>query len=245
MSERGMWETIVAWFRSVGAWFAPSDASKQVAFTIAFVGLAAKLAKADGVAVAVEVEAFERCFYVPPSERANVKRVFELASRDVAGFETYADQIAKQFSEDRALLRDVFECLFNIAAADGIIHDAEEAFLRTVADRFGFSDEEYASVRHLFVADPGNPYQVLGVAPDIDDRTLKVRYRALVVEYHPDKLVAAGVPQEFLVLADRKLAVINAAYDQILKERKSREPGGPAEGDGGTHGYEPGLKETS
>lgn len=195
------------------------SASKQVAFTIAFVGLAAKMAKADGVAVAVETEAFERCFHVPPGERANIRRVYELAARDTAGYEIYADRIAKLLSDDQKLLRDVFECLFNIAAADGVLHHAEEQFLMTVAERFGLSEQTYQATRRLFVADPDNPYAILGVDPEASESDLKAHYRALVRENHPDKLAAEGVPAEFLVLADRKLAAINAAYDQIMKER--------------------------
>ena len=34
-----------------------------------------------------------------------------------------------------------------------------------------------------------------------------------------DKLVAEGLPQEFIDLANQKLAKINAAYDAIKKQR--------------------------
>lgn len=217
----GPLQQLLAWLAGqVRQLLTPSPRAKQVAFTIAFIGLSAKMAKADGVAVSVEAEAFERCFYVPPEERANVKRVFDLAARDVAGYDAYAERIARMLANDRALLRDVFECLFNIAAADGILHSAEEDFLRTVADKFAFSEREYQSVRSLFVRDGNSPYTVLGVEPGISDADLKLHYRALVRETHPDKLASEGVPTEFLVIADRKLAVINAAYDTIVKARE-------------------------
>ncbi|MBU2581147.1 MAG: TerB family tellurite resistance protein [Alphaproteobacteria bacterium] len=202
--------------------FQPKPASKQLSFTIAFVGLAAKMAKADGVAVKVETQAFESCFYVPPEERANVQRVYQLASQDVAGFEAYAERIARMLADDPALLKDVFECLFNIAAADGVLHQGEEAFLQAVAAKFGYDEIDYQRVRSLFVHDPSSPYVVLGISPDATDDELKARRKELVRENHPDKLAASGVPQEFLVLADRKLAAINAAYDAILKERETR-----------------------
>jgi DnaJ like chaperone protein len=203
-------------------WFESKPPSKQLAFTLAFVGLAAKMAKADGVAVAVETEAFERCFYVPPEERANVERVYRLAAQDVAGYEIYAERMAKLLADDPALLRDVFECLFNIAAADGVLHEGEETFLRTVAEKFGYDECDYRRIRSLFVRDPESPYEVLGVEPDISDEDLNARRRQLARENHPDALAAQGVPEEFLVLADRKLAAINAAYDAIMKERGRR-----------------------
>lgn len=201
-------------------WLTPKPPSKQLAFTMAFVGLAAKMAKADGVAVEVETQAFERCFYVPPEERANVLRVFELAAKDIAGYEIYAERIAKLLDDEPALLRDVFECLFNIAAADGVLHHGEEEFLRRVADKFGFTDTDYRRVRSLFVNDPDSPYDVLGVDHDVSDEVLKARRMQLIRENHPDRLAAEGVPEEFLVLADRKMAAINAAYDEIMKVRE-------------------------
>ena len=203
------------------ALFKPTPASKQLAFTMAFVGLAAKMAKADGVAVEVETQAFESCFYVPPEERANVQRVYQLAAQDVAGYETYAERIAHMLADDPALLNNVFECLFNIAAADGVLHHGEEAFLRKVAETFGYGETHYRRVRSLFVHDPTSPYVVLGIDPDASDEALKARRMELVRENHPDRLAAKGVPEEFLVLADRKLAAINAAYDAIKKERES------------------------
>ncbi len=206
-------------------WFSPKPPSKQLAFTMAFVGLAAKMAKADGVAVEVETQAFERCFFVPPEERANVDRVYRLAAQDVAGFEVYAERIARLLADEPALLRDVFECLFNIAAADGVLHSAEEAFLEEVARRFGFDEREYRRVRSLFVRDPDSPYEVLGLPPDASDEELAARRKALVRENHPDRLAAEGVPIEFLVIADRKMAAINAAYDAIRAERGLKSSG--------------------
>ena len=38
-------------------------------------------------------------------------------------------------------------------------------------------------------------------------------------ENHPDKLIARGVPEEFIKLANDKLAAINTAYARILAER--------------------------
>ena len=41
-------------------------------------------------------------------------------------------------------------------------------------------------------------------------------------EHHPDRLVAKGMPEEFVAQANRKLAAINAAYDRIARERGLR-----------------------
>ena len=38
------------------------------------------------------------------------------------------------------------------------------------------------------------------------------------MENHPDKLIARGVPKEFVAIATKKLAAINEAYAQIASE---------------------------
>lgn len=192
---------------------------RTVAFTIAVTMLAAKMAKADGVALRIEAEAFERLFRIPAGEEKNVRRVYDLAKRDAAGYEAYAIKIGKLLKDEPELLQSVLESLFHIATVDGILHPHEDQFLKTVAQRFGISRIDYAAIRASFVHDPANPYEILGVRPDISDAELKVRHRALVKMNHPDRLVANGIPVEFRAAVDRRLAAINVAYEMILKER--------------------------
>jgi DnaJ like chaperone protein len=199
-----------------------SAPESQIAFTVGVIALGAKMAKADGVVTPDEVEAFKEVFRVPPGEMHNVARLFNLAKQDVAGFEAYAAQLAHLFQDNRELLEDVLEGLFHIAAADGIIHPSEDEYLQAVAETFGFSTAEYRSVRARFVpADKTDPYKVLGVPRDADLDEIKLRYRKLMRENHPDKAIARGMPPEFIKIANDKVAAINAAHQQILKERRT------------------------
>jgi DnaJ like chaperone protein len=195
---------------------------KQVAFTIGVIALGAKMAKADGVVSKDEVHAFKEVFKVPKGEAENVARIFNLAKKDVAGYELYARQLDRLFHDDRELLRDVLDGLFHIAMADGVLHPKEEEFLINVAREFGFSDKEYLSIkgRH-YRCSAYDPYNILNVKPTISDQELKTHYHKLVAENHPDKLVARGVPAEFVELATKKLAAINAAYEEIRLARRS------------------------
>ena len=191
-----------------------------VGFTIAVIALSAKMAKADGIVTDEEVRAFERLFRVAPEESANVRRVFDLARRDTAGFEAYAAQIAHLFADNPALLEDILDGLFEIAKADGVLHPGEAAFLERVAEIFGFAPNEFRRIRAShFAPDKADPYVVLGVAYDASEDEIRHTYRRLVRENHPDSLIGRGVPEEFVRLATDKLAAINGAYDRIQAER--------------------------
>ena len=197
-----------------------NDGDANIAFTIAVIALSAKMAKADGIVTDDEVEAFERLFRVPPEEVANVRRVFDMARRDTAGYEAYAGQIARMFAGNPALLEDILDGLFEIAKADGVLHPAEAAFLERVAEIFGFAPNEFRRIRAShFAPDKADPYVVLGIAYDASDEEVRRTYRRLVKENHPDSLIGRGVPPEFVRLATDKLSAINVAYDKIEIER--------------------------
>ena len=195
------------------------EPEKDVAFTIGVIALSAKMAKADGVVSPLEVDAFKQIFRAAPEEADNVKRIFKLAKQDIAGYEAYADEMAKLLKDNRKLLQDVLEGLLHVATADGVLHPKEDRFLADVAGRFGFSASEFRFFRARFVKDNDNPYDVLRLSPQAANDEIKVQYRKLVSDNHPDKLMGRGVPREFVDIATRKLAAINAAYDTIAKER--------------------------
>jgi len=192
-----------------------------VAFTIAIIALGAKMAKADGAVTTDEIDAFGRIFRVPAAEEANVRRIFDLARQDTAGYEIYAAQIARLFRGNPGMLEDVLDGLFEIAKADGILHPAELQFLERVAEIFGFSANEFQRIRASHVGpDEADPYSVLGVDRDASEDEIKHTYRMLVRENHPDSLMARGVPEEFVRLANEKLAAINGAYARIVQQRR-------------------------
>lgn len=196
------------------------DGTRQVAFTVGVIALGAKMAKADGVVTPDEVQAFKEVFHVPPEEMKNVGRVFDLARRDVRGYEPYARQIAKLFKDNPAVLEDLLDGLFHIAKADNIIHPAEIEYLQNVAAIFGFGEADFARIRASHLGpEASDPYTILGVGHDIPDDELRKAYRKLVREHHPDSLIAQGVPQEFIDVANEKLAAINDAYDRVSRQR--------------------------
>lgn len=196
-------------------------ADKEVAFTIGVIALGAKMAKVDGTVTRDEVHAFKEVFKVPDSEAHNVARVFDMAKQDVAGFETYAKQLAALFKDDTAMLHSILEGLFHIAEADNALQQAERDYLATVAGHFGIGPSEFSYIlaRHL-PTERKSPFDVLGIAPSTSDEDIRRHYHKLVQDTHPDKLIARGMPKEFIALATKKIAAINEAYGEIRKERR-------------------------
>jgi DnaJ like chaperone protein len=200
-----------------GAPFGP--APRELVFTTGLVALAAKMARSDGVVTSDEVAAFRRIVEVPPGERERIERLFDLARQTSAGFEAYAAQIAAAFKAEPALLEDVLDGLFLIAAADGAIHEAEHAYLMSVAGIFGISDRDFARIEARHARRPDDPYLVLGASREMGDAELKRHYRRLVAATHPDREIARGLPEEAVSIATARLSAINAAWDAIERER--------------------------
>ena len=197
-----------------------TDATRQTAFTIAVIALSAKMAKADGQVTREEINAFRQILHVPEEELKNVGRVFDVARRDARGFEPYARQVARMFAERPAVLEELLDALFHIAKADRVMHPQEEAFLRDVATIFGFDDAKFARIRagHLG-ADASDPYAILGVPHDASEDAVRAAWRVLIKENHPDKLIAEGLPQDFVDMATAKMATINGAWQEVRKQR--------------------------
>lgn len=189
-------------------------------FSIALIALSAKMAKADGVVTDDEIAAFRTFFTFPPEEESKVRTIFALATEDVAGFGSYAKQVGRLYRDEATVLEDVLDCLFFIAAADGVLHPREVDLLRSAADSFSIDEAAWRRIKasHLG-ADRDDPYIVLGVPHDATDAEVRKTYRSLVKENHPDALIARGIPPELVKIAEHRMAVLNDAYDVLAKER--------------------------
>ena len=215
-------------------------------FTLCVVTLGAKLAKVDGTVSKTEIAAFKEVFRIPPEEVQNVATMFDRARATSTGYEPFARRLGESLSDNHNMLDEVVSCLFHVAIADGALKPEEIEFIRHCAKIFGFSDSYFqrrleenlylggdARYGHAGSANNGqerraprqaerafNPYTLLGIAESSTDQEIKIKYRKLVRENHPDSMVASGKTKSEIDAATAKLARINAAYDVILKERQ-------------------------
>ena len=191
---------------------------KRIGFTIAAIGLSAKMAKADGIVTQKERAAFKKIFTVPPSDEQHVDYIFELAQRDIAGFEIYAKKIFKMLSSNPKLLENLVEGLLYISIADEVFHPNEEKFIDKVAKIFKISDQKLAILKSRYIPTlQNNPYLVLGLNQKLELKDIKKQWKKLVQESHPDNLIAQGLPQEAINLATSRLIAINKAWEAISR----------------------------
>ena len=191
----------------------------EAAFSIALIALSAKMAKADGVVTDDEVAAFGDFFHFPAEEADKVRMIFQLAQQDVAGYREYLRKVKRIFEDAPAVLEDVLDCLFYVAAADGVAHPREIELLDQAAKTFGTPAAAYRRLKaaHLGLGDD-DPWLILGVDHESDVGAVKKAYRALVRDHHPDALIARGVPADLVRIAEGRMATINTAYERILTE---------------------------
>ncbi len=142
-------------------------------------------------------------------------RVFDLAKQDVTGFDAYARRIAGLFKDQQEMLIDILDGLFHIAKADGYVHEAELAYLEHVAEIFSIEERCFQQICARHVIEGADPYKVLGVDRSASNDEIKHRYRCQVAESHPDRLIARGVPEEFVRIANDRMAALNEAWRQI------------------------------
>lgn len=199
----------------------PGLPGEDPAFSTAVTALGAKLAKADGRADASEYETFAEVFQPGPGSERNVQRLYDLASQTTRGYESYAKRLAKRYSACPQLLEDVLDGLFHIAVADGAVTTPELDYLESVAHLMGLSPLTFRRVKAMHLgAATDDPYVILNVAHDASDEQLRAARKGLLDEFHPDRVRARGLPEEYLEVFGSKAAAVNRAFDEAMGERR-------------------------
>jgi DnaJ like chaperone protein len=197
------------------------------------------LAKADGRVSEAEIRMVEQLMarmQITGEERQRAVRLFnqgKQAGFDLAG----ALRGFAQHSLMRPDLRRMFlEILVEAAFTSGDLTAAEQAVLQRVALELRIPAESFAAMlRARGAAGPEaqggrragrvirgtlqQAFAQLGLTTNASDAEVKRAYRKLVSQYHPDKLVSRGLPEEMMELAKTRVREINTAYDQIKEAR--------------------------
>lgn len=199
------------------------NTNRQFLFYVALTSLVAKLAEADGKVTADEMDTYKAFLTsnlrLSDEELNIITSLFNRARYANTTAEEYAQQIYLLNQHNPEILREILSLLFRISMADGKFSGEEEKYIASIAHIFRIGANEYHQIMALYVSANDKYYKILGVSPDASNEEIKRSYRKLVVDYHPDKLVSKGLPEDFMQFANQRLTEINGAYEHIKKER--------------------------
>ena len=77
----------------------------------------------------------------------------------------------------------------------------------------------FDSIRARYFTDDNKNYQILNCTPKSTDEEIKKSYKKLAKDFHPDTVIARGLPDEFIDFATKRFQEIQEAYAQIRKAR--------------------------
>ena len=194
---------------------------RNAIFFTAIFAMLGKMAKADGRVCENEIETvhnfMQHRLCLDPAAQQFAIGIFNQAKDDVTPFEDYARQFGQMFAHDPQLRMMFYELLFSVAMADGVLHPAEDHLLRATPAALGMHGDVYQTVRRQFVNNLSHHYAVLGLDEGADKVEVKKAYPQLVIEYHPEKVIAKGLPEDFVRFAEGKFREVNEAYEAIQK----------------------------
>ncbi|MBT8048066.1 MAG: co-chaperone DjlA [Xanthomonadales bacterium] len=217
--------------------------STQKSFFDALFATLGHLSKADGAVTQHEirmVESLMQRMQIAGEDRQRAIRLFNQGKQPDFNLEKTLHAFA-QHSMVRQDLRQMFmEILVETAFSSGTITQAEHDVLFRVARLLRIPGPVFSAMLNARGAggarygDPGagrrrsagkqvgtlaQAYAQLGLESKVSDAEVKKAYRKLVSQYHPDKLISRGLPEEMMELAKTRVREINTAYDQIKQSR--------------------------
>ena len=194
----------------------------QATYFISLFSILGKLSKIDGVVAREEiavVDGFINGLPMADREKQFARQIFNEAKDSRYSMEDFATQLYQAVGAQPALLLSFLDLLFQIAAADGQFHPAEEAALKTVRDIFKISNQQFEDIKAVYFKDFDKFYKMLNCSPESSNEEIKSNYKKLVKEFHPDKIIAKGLPEEFIDFASNRFREIHESYEKIRQER--------------------------
>lgn len=196
----------------------------QLAFFVSTFSMLAKLTKADGRLSSEEIDAIEAFaahdLNLSPASREVAFNIFNTALDSPASFEDFAIQFYARFRNQPQMIDMMIDILLRVSVADGKLTVAEESLILSAVQIFNMPQSRYEQIKSHYWASSDKAYRILGCQRSDSNEEIKRRYRHLVQSYHPDKIAGKGLPDEFNQLAHEKFREIQAAYEDIKKERQ-------------------------
>ena len=211
------------------------NALRQAVFLEAVFISMGKLAKADGHVSQEEVahvEQFMQKLGMTPAHRQQAIALFKRGADPEFDIEPTCKRFMAICGHTKNLKEMLLVYLIVMALADGHFHPAEEALLTGIAGHLGYDQAAFKRLMDMVLnqshfaggqvttaAALDDAYKALGVSKDSTDAEIKRAYRKLMSQYHPDKLIGQGMPEDMVAMATEQAKEIQLAHDLIKKSR--------------------------
>lgn len=225
---------VIDWLRAAGANPFNAVRRRTVFLETAFM-LMGRLAKVDGRVSESEVSHVEQFMQKLGMTREHRLMAIALFKRGAAtDYDVHAqiNEFLAVCGGSENLKRMLLIYLIIMGLSDGHLNAAEEDLLKTIAGRLGFNTTEFTQLIEMVVNQMhfasgkatsesvlDDAYKALGVSHSSSDQEIKHAYRKLMSQYHPDKLMGQGVPEEMIAVATEQAKEVQTAYDLIKKHR--------------------------
>ncbi len=195
----------------------------QITFFVAAFSMLAKLTKSDGTISDEEIRSIEnfmaRDLRLSPSDRKIAVDIFHTALASPETFESFAAQFYNAFHDQPQMLEFMIDILLRVSLSDGRMTPGEEQMIDAAVRIFHISPGRFMDLKARYVSETEKYYAILGASRTDSMEEIKHKYRKLVSEYHPDKIAAKGLPEEFIKFANDKFREIQEAYNAVKRER--------------------------
>jgi DnaJ like chaperone protein len=210
-------------------------AHREAVFLGTVFTLMGKIAKADGRVSEEEIAHVEQMFNklgMTPEHRQRAIALFKQGSAADFDIRPILSEFIAVCGHTANLRQMLLVYLIVMAFADGRLDVAEESLLKDIALHLGYSQEMFQQLMAMVTNQTHfaggqaasataivDAYKALGVSKDSSDQEIKRAYRKLMSQYHPDKLMGQGMPEDMIKMATAQAQEVQIAYDMIKKSR--------------------------
>ncbi len=191
--------------------------------------LAAKVAKSDGQVSKEEIRTFRNILTKKNLNTSQLESSFNSAKRSINGVSALSLQLSLQLDEKQMTAKQALDVFVQVALKPQTLHPITYGILTQIAKNLNISVKHLdANIRRYQPNDSNTNYnytfnikhkkdfELLGLTPQATKDDLKKAYRQIAMSLHPDTAIARKISEKQREAAEKKLALVNAAYKRLL-----------------------------
>ena len=199
------------------------EKKQKPSYITCIIYLLAKVSKADNVVTKEEIKVIKKFFLndlkLDEKSYKFAINIFRTAKDSPVPIDQHAKVFINNFVYDEPLLIKIVDLLFSVAISDGNFSAEEELMVSEVESIFNVIGKtefsRYKAKNNRNESESRNDEkkfnEILGLNMDSKPSQIKLTYRRLVMQYHPDRVQHLGI--EFQKLAEKKIKEIYMAWE--------------------------------